>query len=488
MSALLFLGLKAFFLALVLTPICRDIFGSYRVVDEPNERRKVHDRPIPRVGGIAIAISYVCALLISDLSGIPSHNALMWKLLPGAVLVFMVGLLDDLAGLKPWQKLIGQLAAAYLAYWSGVRIEYLGGHGIPEWSGLPITILWLLICCNAINLVDGLDGLAAGIGLFATITSFVAALLYNNMPLAIMTFPLAASLLAFLCYNFSPATVFLGDCGSLLIGFLLGCYSVIWANKSATLLGMTAPLMALSLPLLDVALSIVRRKLRSKPIFGADRGHIHHRLLDRGMTPRRAVLVLYGICALGATLSLLQTALHDRYTGIIVVLFCLAAWSGVRKLDYVEFTVAGRLLFGGEFQHAQLIRVSLIRLEKSLLEAQNFPECWQALFHACRELGFSRVRFEIAGVERADSAVEAHGNPNLIRGDENSAMEKASDEYWSASIPLNAGGRLELFHAFNEARHAAVVAALADLLHSEAGTRLARLAQEPKAKAADAAF
>lgn len=486
MSEFFLLGFKAFLLALILTPICRDLFGSYSVVDEPGERRKVHDRPIPRVGGIAIAISYFTALLISDLSRLPSYNRLMWMLLPSAGLVFLIGLVDDLAGLKPWQKLIAEIGVGYLAYWSGVRIEYLGGYHLPGWSSLPITIIWLLMCCNAINLVDGLDGLATGIGLFATVTSFVAALLYNNLPLAMMTFPLAACLLAFLCYNFNPATIFLGDCGSLLIGFLLGCYGVVWANKSATLLGMTAPLIALSLPLTDVVLSIVRRKLRCKPIFAADRGHIHHRLLDRGMTPRRAVLVLYGMCALAATLSLLQTALHDRYAGLIVVLFCVAAWVGVRKLEYVEFAIAGRLLFGGELRRLPLIRISLSRMDKAVAEAQDFPDCWHALCRACSELGFSRIRLDVAGVECANSVLEAPKDPQCTENDGPSASGEVPGEYWTAGIPIEAGCRLELFHAFSESWHSAVVAALADLLHTQTGARLARLARQSKAKAASA--
>ena len=174
----------------------------------------------------------------------------------------------------------------------GVRILSIAGAPTEAWWNIPLTILWLLACMNAFNLVDGLDGLAAGVGLFATLTVFAAAMMQHNMVLAVATFPLAGAMLAFLCYNFNPATIFLGDSGALLIGFLLGCYAAIWSNKSATLLGMTAPLMALSIPLLDVALAIVRRFLRRQPIFTADRGHIHHRLLDRGFTPRRVVLVL----------------------------------------------------------------------------------------------------------------------------------------------------------------------------------------------------
>src|SRR5436190_10487499 len=166
-----------------------------------------------------------------------------------------------------------------------------------------------------------MDGLAAGIGLFATLTMLLAALSQGNLPLALATAPLAGCLLGFLRYNFNPASIFLGDSGSLLIGFLLGSYSVIWSQKSATLLGMAAPALALALPLLEVGLSIVRRFLGYEAIFTGDRGHIHHRLLDRGFTTRRVALLLYGACGVGASLSLTQGLLHQTYGVIAVVLF-----------------------------------------------------------------------------------------------------------------------------------------------------------------------
>src|SRR5207245_2267878 len=156
------------------------------------------------------------------------------------------------------------------------------------------------------------------------------------------TAPLAGALLGFLRYNFSPASIFLGDCGSLFIGFILGCYAVIWSQKSATLLGMTAPLMALAIPLLDTGLAILRRFLRGQPILAGDRGHIHHRLLDRGLSPRTVALLLYGVCSIAALFSIL--ALRDRYTGIVIVVFCGMAWIGIQHLGYTEFGAARQLL------------------------------------------------------------------------------------------------------------------------------------------------
>src|SRR5581483_11066131 len=166
-------------------------------------------------------------------------------------------------------------------------------HPVLDWVGIPLTVVWLLGCTTAITLIDGVDGLAAGGGQFATITTTAIALVQHNPQLAFATVPLAGALLAFLRYNFSRATVFLGDCGSLLIGFLLGCYGTVWSYKSATLVGMTAPLIVLAIPLLDTTLAVGRRLLLGKPVFGADRGHIHHRLLDRGLTPRGVAIALY---------------------------------------------------------------------------------------------------------------------------------------------------------------------------------------------------
>ncbi|MBV8902876.1 MAG: undecaprenyl/decaprenyl-phosphate alpha-N-acetylglucosaminyl 1-phosphate transferase, partial [Acidobacteriia bacterium] len=304
MLILLDLAGIAFLVSLVLTPYVRDAAVKLNLVDRPDAQRKIHAEPIPRVGGVAIAIAYVVAfgfILVAPYRGLSFNihsvvpRALV--LLPAAGLVFAIGLIDDLRGLKPWQKLTGQVVAALLAFWAGVRIDFLQWP-LHLWISLPVTVIWLVGCANAFNLIDGLDGLAAGVGLFATLTSLVAALTHDNLPLALVTAPLAGCLLGFLRYNFNPASIFLGDSGSLLIGFLLGCYGAMWSYKSATLIGLTAPMMAMAIPLLDVALSIVRRFLRNQPIFSADRGHIHHRLLERGLTPRRAALFLYGICGL----------------------------------------------------------------------------------------------------------------------------------------------------------------------------------------------
>ena len=400
MNALIWLALVSFGLSLILTPILRDVFRSYGVVDEPDQNRKIHKYPIPRVGGIAVALSYAASFFIVQFrTGIlDEHLVLVWRVLPAACTILGVGIIDDLWGMKPWQKLIGQVAAAGIACWSGILMVDVVGLHYRAWWTIPLTILWLLACSNAFNLVDGMDGLAAGVGMFATVTIFVAAMMQNNMALAMATVPLAGCLLGFLCYNFNPATIFLGDSGSLLIGFLLGCYGIIWTQKSATLLGMTAPLMALSLPLLDVGLAIVRRFLRRQPIFSADRGHIHHRLLDRGMSPKKAVVILYGICSIVAIFSLLESVFYNNaLSSLIVLLFCAVAWIGIQYLGYVEFSLAGKMLFGGGLQRNLRAELDLNTFQKQVMHARSAGDCARLIEDAAGKFGLLATHIRIAG-------------------------------------------------------------------------------------------
>ena len=197
MYSFLFLAASSLILCLALTPLCRDWFQRAGLVDRPDDARKMHRCPVPRIGGIPIAVAYIGAfalLMVSPFRGgafVSENLPLVWRLLPAAGLIFATGLVDDLIGLKSWQKLVGQLLAAFCAYWGGVQIAGLGGFSALGWWSLPLTVVWLIGCTNAFNLIDGLDGLAAGLVLFATVTSLIAALLQGNIVLAIATVPLA---------------------------------------------------------------------------------------------------------------------------------------------------------------------------------------------------------------------------------------------------------------------------------------------------------
>ena len=391
----------AFFLCLFLTPLCRDLFLRLGIVDRPDQARKFHVGTIPRVGGIAIVVSYAGALGAMFLFAPHEerihlqHSRLLLGLLLPAAIVFVTGLVDDLIGLKPWQKLSGQFVAASLAVSLGARLNLLHGFPATAWVTIPFSLIWLIGCTNAVNLIDGMDGLASGVGLLATLATLCAALMNGNVGLAMATVPLAGCLLAFLRYNFSPATIFLGDCGSLTIGFMLGCFGLIWSHHGGTLFGMTLPMMALALPLLDSLLSIGRRAMRSAPIFEGDRGHIHHMVLARGFRPHVAALILYAFCAVAALLALLQTFIDLKFRGPIFLVFGWIIWAGLNYLGYIEFQALGRIFSRKNLLGLLRHEISLQELRKSLDGAQTVDDFWEVIRIACTEMGFASVRMSL---------------------------------------------------------------------------------------------
>lgn len=432
MLILLEVAIPAFLSTIAVTPLCRIVSRRLGLVDPPGGR-KVHLVPIPRTGGIAILFGYAVglSLLLSPLRGLPSMQwgqAEVRALLPAVFIIFATGLLDDIVGLKPWMKILGQIIAGGLACGAGVQIRSIASFpiGNPGLSAL-LTISWLVVCTNAFNLIDGLDGLATGVGLFATATAFLSGALNGYGQLAIVTAPLLGALLGFLPYNFNPASIFMGDCGSLPVGFLLGCFSVIWFQKSATLLGMTAPLIAMAIPLLDTALAILRRFLRDQPIFGADRGHIHHRLLARGLTTRRVVYLLYAFAGVVAGLSLLLCTNYGRFGGLVLVMFCVIVWLAIHLLRYEEFDAARRILLGGVLQRVLNASLSIGRLEQDLRKARTLDESWKVLVTAIRDLGFSQA------------SLHFHGYGFTSRFTDGDPLQ-----CWILRIPLNAAGHIDL--------------------------------------------
>src|ERR1035437_3402098 len=431
MLPLLILAVSALLFTLALTPACRALCTRVGWVDKP-DLRKHHRAPITRAGGIAIFLGYGVAIALVRFSPLWDSYSVAWAplsiraLLPAILVAFATGLLDDIFGLKPWMKLLGQLLAAALACNAGVQIHNVAGYSIANtWWHVPLTVLWLVGCANAFNLIDGLDGLATGIGIFATATAFFSALLSGNIALAFVTAPLLGALLGFLPYNFSPASIFMGDCGSLTVGFLLGCFGVIWSQKSATLLGLTAPLIALAIPLLDTALAVARRFLRHQPVFGADRGHIHHRLLARGFTPRRVAYVLYASAGIVAGLSLLLSSAANHVGGIALVAFCAIVWLAVQYLGYEEFDAARHMIFGGIFRRTLNANLSISQLETAVKVANTLDECWGALVETSRHCGFSEASMQFKDRHRTALLTEI-----------------GSAECWDLHIPLNHSGHV----------------------------------------------
>lgn len=461
MYSLALLAFSSFLLALVLTPPCRHLFQRWGVVDQPDGGRHRHAHPTPRCGGIPILIAYLGAfalwlsLPLSAADMAASGMSQAWKLAPAVAFVFAVGLLDDVRGVKAWQKFGGQVIAACLAYAAGVQVTGMALLTLPVWLSLPVTVVWLVGCSNAFNLIDGIDGLAVGAGLFATITIFAGALLHHNLALALITVPLAGALLGFLRYNFNPASIFLGDSGSLTIGFLLGCYGVIWGQKSATVLGMTAPMMAVAVPLLDTGVAIVRRFLRQQPIFTADAGHMHHRLLARGLTPKEAALLLYAACGAAAVLSLTTSVAHNQFKGAILLLFCASAWIGVQRLGYTEFGALGRMFLESAFRRHLNSTLALQSMQDNLMQAQSAEECWHAIREACRHLGFAHAEFRVNGHHFEEIFDCSNGNGA-----------------WNMEIPLPNHGHLRLTRCFGEAKVPTVLVPLAEALRNDLAQKI----------------
>ncbi|MGE5645990.1 MAG: MraY family glycosyltransferase [Acidobacteriota bacterium] len=454
----LFLAFSALLLALVLTPIFRNLGRKLGWFDLPDQARKLHKEPIPRIGGIPIVLAYTGAFALLLLVPLPGRDLVLarglplaWNLIPAALVVFATGLADDLAGLQPWQKFAGQFAAAGLACWAGIRIDSIGPHAIPLWLAIPVTLLWLAACSNAFNLIDGIDGLAAGIGLLAAAGTLIAALLTGHTGLVLATAPLAGALLGFLLFNFSPASVFPGDSGSLSIGFLLGCFAIIWSHKAATLFGMAAPLMVLSIPLADTALAIGRRILRRQPVFRGDRAHIHHKLLDRGLAPRRVALVLYGIAGIGAAFSIVQSVAEKKIAAALLVLFCAAAWLAVQHLGYAEFGIAGRLMLPSTFFRLFRSELRLRALEDELARASGPGECWDAIRAASRDFGFARLVLRMDGMGVREEWLRDTASPANC---------------WMLRVPLSHSGYVNIGCEFSSRVEPMILARFAAVLHT----------------------
>ena len=406
MYVLLALGTISFLLCFALTPVCRDLFLHWNMVDLPDGGRKAHTAAVPRIGGLPIVLS--CTLAFAFLYWVHRgrvyihHDEVLKAVLPAAGLMFLVGFLDDVVQLRPLQKLLGQVLAASLAVGLGVRLNL--HHLLPAVS-MVLSVAWLICCTNAVNLIDGMDGLATGVSLLATCTVMGVAMIFGQYGLALVTAPLAGALLAFLRYNFSPASVFLGDCGSLTIGFLLGCFGLVWSQHAHSVVGVAAPLMVLALRRTDVGLAIGRRFLRNVPIFQGDRGHIHHRVLDMGFSTRHTALILYGVCCAFASLAVLATVSNKALPFLVLLLILIVL--GISRLGYTEFiAVARQALSIRTIGSAIRGTICVEDFYLAMRSAQSIEACWEVLRTACRDLQFASARLEIHGMRFSETFFE----------------------------------------------------------------------------------
>jgi len=277
----------------ILTPLIKRVAESMNIGMAYPGERKVHTQPIPQVGGWAIYLTFLLVVLLTL-----KINQQLLGILLGGSLILILGIIDDLFNLPPKVKLAGQIMASLILLFFGVKISFvtnpLGGMIYLGGWGALVTVLWVVGITNALNLIDGLDGLAAGVSIIAAATFFC--LSYLGKPaetILILSLILMGSSLGFLRYNFSPAQVFMGDSGAMFLGFTLSAIAVMGAFKSAATLALLAPILVLGVPILDTAFAIVRRLKNGQPAFQADKEHIHHKLLQLGLSQRQTVLLIY---------------------------------------------------------------------------------------------------------------------------------------------------------------------------------------------------
>ena len=365
------LFLAALTLSLVLTPVFRELHRRIGMVDYPGGRR-INVTPIPRGGGVAVilafAVSSAAFVLISGKPISPAiKNPIYWRLLALALSVGALGFVDDRFGMKPLVKLVGQIAVATLAFtWC-----HVGFHSffptLPVWLDLPITVFWIVGAINAFNLIDGLDGLASGLAVIASV-GMAGSLFFVESPGQIFVhLAFIGSVLGFLRYNFNPASVFLGDTGSMFLGFFLSTVPLVTRAGGSFLVGVGVPLLAMGVPIFDTALAIVRRTVRAviryeggaadgARVMEADSDHLHHRLLRKFVSQRKTAALMYGFAIFLVLVGIGGVALRDRAAGLFIVAFIVGTFVVVRDMSRVELLDAGKLASAMAHNHSDVSR------------------------------------------------------------------------------------------------------------------------------------
>ncbi len=283
-----------------LTPLVIKLAHRIGAIDVPKDNRRVHKTPIPRLGGLAIYVAFMATYLsLNSMSGIREVGLVL-----GSIVIIAAGVVDDLKPISAKMKLGAQILAAVILYYSGIRIDFLTNYIRPSeildigFMSLPMTIFWIVGITNTVNLIDGLDGLAAGISTIAAASLAYVSIINGRMETALVTLAIVGACVGFLPYNFNPAKIFMGDTGSLFLGFILAATSIDGSIKGATFMVFAAPILALGVPIFDTTFAILRRMANRRPIMEADKGHLHHRFLKLGFDQKTAVMMMYLISML----------------------------------------------------------------------------------------------------------------------------------------------------------------------------------------------
>ena len=409
--------------------------------------RQVHESPLPRLGGVAIFLAFSLSmsvwlglsLIFPRLVDGLAPTTLLRIYIPSC-LIFCLGIYDDLYGAGPYLKFAVQAIAAAMLFAGGMRILGLpvlfGQHTLPWFIGLLLTVLWVVAITNAFNLIDGLDGLAAGSALFSTMVFFVVSLVNHSWLGSLMSVTLAGAILGFLRFNFNPATIFLGDSGSLFIGFMLSALALAGAQKAPTFVAVAIPVVSFGLPILETLLSVLRRLISGRPIFTADREHIHHKLLQMGFSHRQVVIVLYAVSAMFAMLSLFLLWPTGSTLGLVLAVVGTVIWLGVQHLNYLEFgelrRVAQRTI---DQRHIVINNLSVRRAVEELKVAGDFNQVRSVLVAAFESNDFDAFELDLKSFP-GDQAVSGESNRHFHWSKFPHMMAISSQPSWKLTLDL----------------------------------------------------
>jgi UDP-GlcNAc:undecaprenyl-phosphate GlcNAc-1-phosphate transferase len=340
---LLFLFVLSYGAVFLLMPLFIRFTLKYKLLDIP-DKRKIHHKPTPTLGGIIIYsvfnLALILALNLNPAFWLDFKDYLVGVFL-GGFLITLLGLLHDTVDMRAGVKLLGQIIVALVLFNAGIKIEFItnpfGGQiGLNLPLSMLVSVGWILVMVNAVNLIDGLDGLAAGLTIISSLALLLIATLKHDMASIFILIILAGSVLGFVRYNFHPAKIFMGDCGSMFLGFILSIVSIQGINKMAAAISLLIPVTALGVPIYDVLVSVVRRIMKRKGIFQPDRKHIHYRLLDMGFTHTHVVLALYFMGIYFAVISCLFALIPVEYAFMLFILLAMGVFSGMQTIAFVE--------------------------------------------------------------------------------------------------------------------------------------------------------
>jgi len=417
MTTILITFLITLILSLVLTPLAKKMGIKLGAIDIPNDR-KMHSNPIPRTGGVAIFVSAMVSVSIagflgSDISDLIILDREMLFLLAGAGVVFGIGLFDDFYRLGPRVKFLFQIIGATLAFFGGIHISGLSFFGINIQLGLfnyGVTVFWFLLFINAVNLVDGLDGLAAGIVVFTSLMMMTLSILNEDFVIALYFAILSGSVLGFLRYNFNPASIFLGDGGSYFLGYAIAGLSIVGSVKTQVGAAILIPIIAMGVPIFDTMLSPLRRFVRGRKMFRPDSGHIHHRLVGLGMTAQKAVLIIYFITLFLCIAAVIATNLRNEQAGLFLIILGVGAVFIVRKLGYFEYLASDK--FYGWFKDMtdqtglSHERRTFLNYQIEISKSETIEQMWDKVSRTSEFLEMDYIEMKLLESETAP------GSPN----------------------------------------------------------------------------